>query len=54
MKDTSVIPHGMYCYTIEKVETTPTLKIQTKVCPYWSFDPGLLWDQVKECGVNTD
>lgn len=68
MKDTSVIPEGMYCYD------------HKGLCPYWSWDDsaptqqegccsflnttdvqiskeggfGLLWDQCKECGVNKD
>lgn len=33
MKDTSVIPEGPYCYTIERVEDG---KVYTKNCPYWS------------------
>lgn len=77
-KDTSVIPPGPYCYTIEKVEdTAEKTVIHTKKCPYWSQNPnkrsqdnghcsfleigdwesptgGLLWDAVKECGINDD
>jgi hypothetical protein len=67
-KDTSVIPHGYYCYD------------DRGICPYWSSDPSkgaqnygycsylekgdwedeedggwsLLWDQVKECFENMD
>jgi len=86
MKDTSVIPKGLYCYD------------ETGICPYWGlvdgapnqyngycyflekgdldlaedmtfvnpdtgetmkgnelpFPTSLLWDQCKECGINTE
>jgi len=70
MKDTSFIPHGIYCYTWLRSGGT-------EVCPYWSkhddkphqmngycsyLERGdwggqslsLLWDQCKECGINED
>lgn len=77
-KDTSVIPKGIYCYTIKNVEMTENGPIVHKNrCPYWSLNPnkesqdngycsflnvgdwesptgGLLWDMVKECGINDD
>jgi hypothetical protein len=33
MKDTSVIPPGLYCYKIVSVED---FQINTEHCPYWS------------------
>jgi hypothetical protein len=68
MKDESVIPEGLYCYT----------RVDGKYvnCPYWGRDDSkpeqesgfctfldirdwdegtgvpLLWDQVKTCGIN--
>ncbi len=68
VKDSSVIPEGLYCRDVNGVK-----------CPYWSCEykhdkfglilrggkcsylnisdngsntSGLLWDKVKECGVN--
>jgi len=72
MKNKSVIPHGMYCYTRMGYKNG-VYKI--KPCPYWDKVEGkpkqgdgychyletgdweegnlsLLWDQVKECGIN--
>ena len=93
VKDTSIIPEGMYCYTGIKMEKGV---YYTKLCPYWDaikdvdeqecgychyleegdsylndtmilcdektgekstpneigIPGGLLWDQVKECGIN--
>lgn len=81
MKDTSVIPKGIYCYGVQDGKRVR--------CPYWSlrddqpeqhngycsflergdwevkippdFPPhfptsclSLLWDAVKECGINED
>ena len=76
MKDTSVIPKGMYCYTIKDIDHT-TGRMSINLCPYWSVRSSkpeqlngychflkigdwhengttLLWDQVKECGINED
>lgn len=78
-KDTSQIPHGLYCYELLRIENDERGRpiAKTKVCPYWDSDPNqesqsngychylevgdwqnagpfLLWDQVKECGVNED
>ena len=61
MKDKSVIPIGLYCYTIIDIEMTPKGPvIKVKQCPYWSdgyceyleSNEGLLFDQSKECGEN--
>lgn len=70
MKDESVIPEGVYCYTIVNGKRVN--------CPYWGRDssrpqqesgfctflnerdwddiPGipLLWDQVKSCNINNN
>jgi|APGre2960657404_1045060.scaffolds.fasta_scaffold44349_2 hypothetical protein len=68
MKDESLIPSGVYCYTyIDGKQVN---------CPYWGRDPSrpqqesgfctflnlrdwddipgipLLWDSIKECGIN--
>lgn len=71
--DMNLIPHGEYCYTIEKILSDGTAVIIP--CPFWSrrqdkeFDQSgycsymkmgdwendeltLLFDQIKECGVN--
>jgi hypothetical protein len=37
MKDTSVIPKGLYCYTLHSV--TADGKFNMTVCPYWSKNP---------------
>jgi len=75
-----VVPKGVYCYKIRKIDYDNTLSdgkpiIRTNRCPYWSWDRrypdedvgyckylnlsdrdensnGLIWDQIKECGVN--
>jgi hypothetical protein len=71
MSDVSKIPHGIYCYSVDK-------NGKNKVCPFWSINHSkeeirngycsylkkgdwenesafnLLWDQVKECGVNME
>lgn len=70
MKDTTVIPHGQYCYVPITRDFLGLGKLVTRVCPYWQYrdenhgycaylemadgegDCFLLWDQVKECGVN--
>jgi len=64
------IPRGMYCYERNdtgKIKICPywSLNLQYETqnnghCSYlnegdWEHEwPGLLWDQVKECTVNTD
>ena len=66
--DTSVIPLGIYCYTYIKDEyqccpfwsTRPEYGEQhSGYCSLleigdWQVPMGLLWDQVKECGINND
>lgn len=36
-KDKSVIPPGMYCYTIKDIDIK-TGRMKTNICPYWSID----------------
>lgn len=73
--DESVIPKGLYCYTISEIVNDRIVK--TNICPYlrnvhnkpeqmngfclyldkgdWQeYGTDLLWDMVKECGVNED
>jgi hypothetical protein len=63
--NTDVIPEGMYCYTgvNGKIKVCPYWGLrgeETQNNGYCSFlgrgdsdvDFGLLWDQVKECGIN--
>jgi len=38
-KDTSVIPDGYYCYSLEKYKKNGKTKYRRKYCPYWSSDP---------------
>lgn len=68
--DTSVIPKGDFCYTyVNRKQVNcpywglnPEKHIQENgYCTYlqmvdWSDDKGfpLLWDQIKECGINLD
>lgn len=35
-KDTSVIPSGMYCYTLISADFLGLGRLVTKKCPYWS------------------
>lgn len=66
MKDKNVIPKGPYCYEardkycpyFEIVEDKPAQ--MNGYCHYleqgdWEFEHfGLLWDAVKECGINDE
>lgn len=70
MKDTSKIPFGPYCYTYDdkgKYIKCPYWGIDEShipqdngYCSYmekgdWDDDSwSLLWDQIKECGINQD
>ena len=31
------IPHGVYCYRIKKISTSPEFALDVAVCPYWSM-----------------
>lgn len=65
-KDTSVIPKGNYCYYGIKGKTCPYWKMVGVKCGYCAYDDmsdedyhqggyfSLLWDQVKECDINTE
>jgi len=65
MKDKSVIPEGIYCHGVNGVcpywssrEDKP--EQENGYCSFlemgdWNDEPlTLLWDQVKECGINDD
>lgn len=67
MLDTAVIPNGLYCYDVTTRQPCPYWSIDhTKPeqdnghCMYmqsgdWDVDGvSLLWDAVKECGINTE
>lgn len=65
--DESVVPEGPYCYNIVRIEP-PKIITQTcpywgcisdfgyckllEVGDWMDNSSGLLWDQVKECGIN--
>lgn len=54
MLDKSVIPCGVYCYTIKKIEyknnEPPVIKID--LCPYWSHDPVFGKSRCSYCDMN--
>jgi len=65
--DTSVIPKGIYCYFFNRNTPCPYWSLcmdkpyqENGFCSYlnqgdWEREfPSLLWDQVKECGINRD
>jgi hypothetical protein len=63
-KPTDKIPKGIYCYDENGIcpywkRCLDIEKQQNGYCEYlekgdWEMDFGLLWDQVKECGINED
>lgn len=41
-RDTRLIPHGSYCYTLTsglKVRADGTPYLESATCPYWALDP---------------
>ena len=66
MKDIKLIPKGVYCYTQknDKLYVCPYWSINKRrpyqdngYCSFlkqgdWMVGFGLLWDQIKECGIN--
>jgi hypothetical protein len=58
-KDISVIPQGFYCYDDKGVCPYWSRRDEGGYCAYlekgdWQIEGGLLWDQVKECGIDDE